>query len=333
LEIDLIEEIGRVLGFSNIPSSLPAAVPQIRACETRDLVSVIKNTLVALGLNEVITYSLVDKESQAGTEENTKRKSVEILNPLSQQQAVLRNTLVASLIRCIATNLNQKQDYVNIFEVAKIFSDNAPQPKEELFLGIALCGIKPLFLEQGLIRDKIGILHFKGILEALFSRLGIKDYHFTVENAFSAAVYIKEERIGLIVVADRDVLDTFGIKSKEVIAGEFSLENILPCVDLKKQFVAPAVYPGIARDISLILKERIPVGDVLASIKENGASLLKEAKIADYYIGKQIPPGFRGLTIACVYRCDERTLTEEEVNPVHSSILRLLPERFGAQIR
>ncbi len=88
-----------------------------------------------------------------------------------------------------------------------------------------------------------------------------------------------------------------------------------------------------ARDISLILKDEVSAGGILEAIRKEGKPLLRDAKVADYYKGKQIPSGFKGLTISCLYRSDERTLTETEINPVHSLICALLADRFQAQIR
>ena len=332
LEIDLIEEISRIHGYENIPKTLPMVAPQVSLTETRDLVSLVKNILVGLGLNEVITYSLIDKEllrifgwEQASAE-------IEITNPLSEEQEILRPNLSPSLIRCVARNINQKQDYINIFEIAKVFSANPP--KEELVLGIALCGRRSLLLEQGSIKDPVTLLHLKGILEILFERLCIKNYAFYAkENAYSIDIFVNKEKIGRMAKIQKNILDKLDIKNKDVFALEFSLDKVFSCAMLKKKFVSLAKYPGITRDISFILKEDAAAKDILAAMEEKGRPLLISAEIADYYRGKQIPAGFRGLTLSCFYRSNERTLTEAEINPVHTLICDLLQQRFEAKIR
>jgi phenylalanyl-tRNA synthetase beta chain len=142
-----------------------------------------------------------------------------------------------------------------------------------------------------------------------------------------------KEKIGFLAKLDKEILDSLDIKNKEVFVAELYLERLLPYAELNKKFVHLPLYPGISRDISLILKEEIPVGDILEAIQEKGRPLLKEAKVVDYYKGKQIPSGFKGLTLSCLYRREERTLIEAEINPVHSLVCTLLKERFGAQIR
>ena len=333
-EIDLIEEIARIYGYENVPQTLPSVEPQVSVGEPRELVSLIKNILVGLGLNEVITYSLMDKDLLRDFRIDQGSQVIEILNPLSKEQEILRPGLIPSLAACVAYNLNQKQDYINIFEVAKVFSQSKASTHEELRLGIALCGIKSLLLEQGLIKDPLGLLHLKGVLEALFARLGVRDYNFNAKDNTSAiTVYAGGEKIGLMAKLEKSVLDKLDIKNKDVFALELSLDRLLFFINLNKKFSHLAIYPGISRDISLILKEEISVGDILKAIKEEGQPLLKQAAVVDYYKGKQIPPGFKGLTLSCLYRSDERTLTEAEINPVHSLICNLLAERFGAQIR
>ena len=348
-DVDLIEEIARIYGYEKVPQTLPTLKPQVCVGETRDLpcssfkediiveegrglVSLIKSILVGLGLNEVITYSLMGKDllRDCGMEQG----SIEILNPLSKEQEILRPRLIPGLAACTAYNLNQKYDYINIFEVAKVFSPSIALVQEELRLGIALCGIKSLLFEQGLIKDSVGFLHLKGILEVLFERLGVREYNFNIEdNAFRIAVYVAGQNLGLMAKLEKSVLDKLDIKNKDVFVLELSLDRLLLFINLNKKFSHLPIYPGIFRDISLILKDEILVGDILEAIRKEGRPLLREARVADYYKGKQIPPGFKGLTLSCLYRSDERTLTEAEIKPVHSRICNLLTERFRAQVR
>lgn len=334
LEIDLIEEIARIHGYALIPQTLPAVKPQVSAGKERE-VSLIKEALAGLGLNEVITYSLIDREWLKDLEWESAPEIMEILNPLSKEQEVLRPTLMPSLLRCVALNLNQKQGYINIFEIAKVFSqEKGGRAKEELVLGIALCGTKSLLLGQGLVREEAGFLHLKGILETLFARLGIKDYSFNSGGRPSeVAVFIGKEKIGGLRQAQRLVLERAQIKNKDVFMLEISLERISSGVDLQTRFAPLPVYPAIARDISLILTEEVRVEDILETIKAEAGPLLREVKIIDYYKGKQIPAGFKSLTVSCLYRGDERTLTEAEINPAQASVLNVLMEKFSAKIR
>jgi phenylalanyl-tRNA synthetase beta chain len=333
LEMDLIEEIARIYGYERIPNTLPALTPQISASEKRERVSLIKNILVGLGLNEVITYSLVDKDLMRKFD-IALTNAIEILNPLSSEQEILRPTLIPSLTQRIAYNLNQKQDYINIFEIANIFTQSESQPKEELALGLALGGTRTSLSDEGLLKQEVGLLHLKGIVEVLLERLGISNYNFKNQaKTQDIALYIGQEKIGAMLSLARETLENLDIKNKEVFITQISLDKLFSHVDLKKRFVPLPVYPAITRDISLTLKEDVLIDNLLETIQLSGRPLLREVKIIDYYKGQQIPAGCRGLTISCVYRSDERTLTEEEINPTHSLITQALVDKFNAKIR
>ncbi|MFH1640354.1 MAG: phenylalanine--tRNA ligase subunit beta [Candidatus Omnitrophota bacterium] len=332
-QIDLVEEVARIVGYENIPKSLPAVSPQESSSQIRDIVSLVRNMLVGLGLNEVVTYSLIDKDLLNAFGAQSAGGAIEISNPLSKEQEILRPCLIPSIASGISYNLNQRQEYVNIFEIAKVFSCSSEQKKESLALGVAICGARPLLLEQGVIKDASGLLHLKGILEVLFGRLGISEYCFTSEETQQTSIFIDKENVGLIKRLDRQALDYLEIKNKDVFALELSLEKIFPHADLKRRFKALPKYPGISRDVSIVVKEDIAIDSILKAMRDKGMQLLKDVKVVDYYKGRQIPSGFRGLTVNCLYRSDERTLTEAEVNPVHSLVCRVLVDRFRAQIR
>ncbi len=333
IEVDLIEEISRIFGYEHIPTSLPEVKPQVNINTQRDLVSLIKNMLVGLGLNEVITYSLIDRDWLKDFNLSF-AKTLGILNPLSKEQEILRPGIIPSLAKCVAFNLNQKQNHVDIFEVAKIFSGDAKSgPSEELVLGIALCGEKAMLLNKGLVKEELNLLHLKGIIESVFARLGIAGYNFKIDNACAVRVEKDGINLGFLAQLPKQTLNNLDIKNKEVVAAEIYLEEIFPLVNLRKKFISLPAYPGITRDISLLLREEIKITDIFPVIKEKAQPLLKEVNVVDFYKGKQIPEGHKGLTISCLYRSDERTLTEEEINPLHAAISAALQEKFNAQIR
>jgi phenylalanyl-tRNA synthetase beta chain len=332
LAVDLIEEVARIYGYERIPPSLPSVKPQAVARSILDAVTLIKNILIGLGLNEAITYSMVERDLNSGLGPEERARAVEIRNPLSREQEVLRTGLLPSLVGCAGFNLNQKQDYVNLFEVACKFYATDKGPKEELCLGILLCGRKSLVLDQGMVKDEAGFLHLKGIAENLFSRLGIKEPAYSAEKEI-IRVRVSGVEAGFMLKLSQALRERFDIKNRDVFVAEISLEKILPFLNLKRQFVAPPKYPVISRDISLLLQESLRIDEVFKAMRTAGGELLKDLKVADFYKGKQVPEGWRGLTISCIYRSDERTLTEAEVYPVHARVSAVLSEKFGAKIR
>ncbi|MEW6100947.1 MAG: phenylalanine--tRNA ligase subunit beta [Candidatus Omnitrophota bacterium] len=332
-EIDIIEEIARSYGYDKIPETLPALKLGAGGLTQRDLISNIKNILIGQGLNEVITYSLVAKDSLRECNLAQAQNLVEIQNPLSQEQDVLRPNLSLSLATNIAYNLNQRQDYVAIFELAKAFSSSTPYPQESLSLGIALCGSKTILSTEGLIKDSAGFLHLKGILETLFQRLGLGDFSLRIISSNLVEAFLKEERIGELIRLKPGCRQALGIKNKEAFIAEVYLEKVLSCVNTQKAFLPLARFPGISRDVSVIVKEETTFAQIQEEIKKQNIEHLISLMVADYYKGKQIPSGYKGLTISCLYGSTERTLTEEEVCPWHNQVTSVLTDKLGAKIR
>ena len=333
LPIDLVEEVARIYGYTAITPSLPAIITNVNISNKRDRVSYIKDVLLGLGLQEVITYSLVDRDLLVNSRIKPEAQLVEILNPLSKEQEVLRPTLLPSLIRCVAHNLDQQQEYVNIFEIANVFLNSATAVQEELSLGIALCGTNSFLIKQGLVKDEATLLHLKGILESLFNKLGIRSYDFSHSGTGGFIIIVNQQEVGFMLNLNTLILDAFSIKNKQVVLAEVNLEKILTQINLEKKFSDVPRYPAITRDISFVIKEGVSVKNLLVAIEAQGLPRLHSARVVDYYQGKQIPAGFKGLTISCVYRASDRTLTEEELAPLHNSICSLLEERFGIKLR
>jgi phenylalanyl-tRNA synthetase beta chain len=336
LEIDLIEEIARIFGYADLPTTVAQVKPQPAINETRDLVSLIKNMLAGLGLNEVITYSLIDKDLLKGFEREKAGEVIEILNPLSKEQEVLRPLLMPSLASCVAYNLRKKQTYINIFEIAKTYFNSGGQVQEQYSLGIALCGARSLWFAGGQVQDEAGFLHLKGILEAVFKRLGLGgDYKFISKGSGDEfEVRVKNDNIGILRRLGKETLERMEIKNKEVFVLEIALEKLLSHIRIEKRVVPLARYPGISRDISLSLKEDITIEQIQEVIMQRGGNLLREAAVTDYYKGKPIEPGYKGLTISCLYCSVERTLTEAEIDPIHADVVKALEGKFkGLKIR
>jgi phenylalanyl-tRNA synthetase beta chain len=331
--VDLIEEIARIHGFENIPSTLPAIIPQNYTCDEYDFVFKLKNILAGLGLHEAITYSLWDKNLK-GILPLSHDQTAEIINPLNREQETLRTSLLPSLAACVAYNLNQKQEEARIFEIARTYRFIDAHAQEVMKLGIALCGTKNIWSEQGCLKERLGILHLKGILEVVFQRLRIKDFRLeksSLPEQFE--IYCGQAKAGFMLKATKAALEKLDIKHKDLFLLELNLDAISSPIAAGKKFLPLPGYPGIYRDISIIIKEETRADAMLEIVKKRCVGLLQELKILDYYKGKQIPKGFKGLTISCFYRCGERTLTETEINPLHNQVLNLLVGELGAQIR
>ena len=332
-KIDLVEEVARIYGYNHISQTLPAVKPVPKILDKNRVIGDIKNILSGLGLDEAITYTLVDRGLLSKSGVNTTSGLIEIANPLSKEQEVLRPELYPSLIRTLAYNLNQQQERVKIFEIAHVFSNQHNTVMEDPLLGIALCGQNTFFSQQGLVKEEITLLHLKGILDTLFNRLGIKGFDFSRQKDNTIKIMVNQQPIGFMLELSPQVLEAFDIKNRQVVVAQVNLEILWSRINLEKKFLNIPKFPAITRDISFVVKDEVCVNDLIAAIEAKEISLLKSVKIVDYYQGKQIPAGFRGLTISCIYRAVDRTLTEEELAPWHNAICVLLKERFEVILR
>ncbi len=333
LAVDLAEEVARVFGFENIPVSLHPINAQVISRANVENVSLIKNVMVGLGLSEAITYSLIDRDLLKGMEGDFS-SIVEIINPLSKEQEVLRSSIIPSLVVCAARNINQKQEAVALFEVSNVFTLADNTPKENLNLGIILSGDSLMWTNQGRLKEEFSLLNLKGIIESLLGKLGLRGINFQTSLDKNKVELIYEGvNLGFMLKLNRSILDNFHIKNKNVFTAEIYLDKIFPYMGRREKFSPLFLYPAISRDISIVVKENIKAQDILKAIKSCGEPFLKEANIIDYYKGKQIPEGFKNLTISCVYRSAERTLTETEINPVHQRISEALAGKFSATFR
>lgn len=331
-EIDLIEEIARLEGYERIPLSFAPIKPQLESDFKQKVILEIKNILISQGGYEVINYSLIGSQDLASL--NLESGSIiKIVNPLSNLYQFLRPTLLVGLLNNISKNILIRED-ICIFEIGKIFREN-----EELFLGIGMCGERTFLTEAGKIQVEFSIFHLKGILELILSRLGIKDfdfiqkdYPFFVKNK-GMALEIGGENVGYLGEVSLDICNRFDIKNKAVFLAELNLEKLINFVNLKKRFVPLPLYPGVRRDISIAVREDIPIKEILKKIKEKKLPLLKELWIVDFYRGEKIPLGFKGITLGCLYLSQTHTLTDEEVNSSHNQLCEFLKEEFSAQIR
>lgn len=336
IEADLIEEIARIYGYDNIPSCLPAFRPRIDEETLREikLKKGLRDALISQGLDEAISVSLLNYKLLEELEYPADELRP-IVNPLNSQQCVLRPTLLCGLLDAVRTNLNQRQDRVAVYEWGRRFFKDT----EEDTLAFALSGENIKCLAQGISREGYSLFHAKGVIEGIFRGLGINDYgieegccvFFAEGRSFSLAA--QGDKLGVFGEIEAGILDTFGIKNAKVFAAEIQIEKVFRIADLSRRYSPLPSFPSIRRDISLTLKKDITAQEVKKVIVSNAAGTLKDVSVVDCYYGKQIPGGYKGLMLACLYRSDDHTLTDEEANSMHDKVLKALVKELKAEIR
>lgn len=338
-DIDLIEEIARLYGYDKIPPRIPKElITDHREDEgsIRSKAYLAKDILVSLGFNEVVSYSLISPVILEKLGAEIDEAVIRIKNPVSEEQAIMRPTLIGNLAGIASFNLNRKEALVSIFELGNIYRRQAGGFKEELYLAGALCGTL-----DGSWREKprhADFFDLKGALEELFARLGIKTAEFNgepreiLEDSSSCGIYINEKCIGLLGGLRSEHLDRFDLKERLFIF-EINFSAILDDINMCRHFSAIPKYPSVKRDISFVVDENVSSARIMQVIKRGANALIKEIRLFDKYGGGHIPAGKKSLAYSIEYRSNDRTLTDDEVNSLHSNITNTLTSELGAQIR
>ena len=336
-EIDLIEEVARVYGYGNIPETIPqivekgARLPFDMAVDNK-----IREILTSLGLSEIITYSLLSKPLLLKAKISD-ADVIEIKNPLSAEQEVMRPSSIAGMLNSIRHNINRKTKSLRLFELGNVyFKEGADVFKEKRNLSMGVTGLE----FTGWTDKSRGVTLFdlKGVVETLFLSLGVVEFSTrevkddTFSPAACSSIEVKGEPLGIIGEIDPEVLDNFDIKDRVYLA-EIDCEKLLGFVSLEKQFKEPPKYPSVVRDISIVVDKNISNGQVISSIKETAGRILKDAQLIDRYRGVQIPDGKTGLTYRLEYQDLKRTLLDLDVQEVHFRVVRALENNLGARLR
>ncbi len=342
-ETDLAEETARLYGYNRIPESLPRRA--IRYCPPRPrrrLEELSASTLCALGLDEAITYSFMDPrelELLGFPPDSPRRRAPRILNPVNKEQSLLRTSLLPGLLRVIRTNQSQKAPRIGVFEMGTVFrrGDQDSRPEESAALGIALAPGEsaPYWGGGGRERD---FFTLKGVIETLLDRLGVKDAVFSsvAEPPFqpgqTAALEIAGRRVGLLGRLDEPVLAAAAITGP-VLGAELDLEILFNAADLTRSYRALETYPGVERDIALVIGAETSFAEVAAAVAASRPEILESFQLFDVYSGEQVPDGKKSLAIRLRYRSKLGTLDENTVSAAHAGLVDNLRASLGGELR
>jgi phenylalanyl-tRNA synthetase beta chain len=341
MEDDLVEEVIRVWGYERIPSTLPGGVLALtRRPPTLRQVAVVRQALVAAGLSEVITMSLVDPGRLRLTGWAAASPDLLVLkNPLSQERSVLRPTLAVGLLETLAGNVHHQIPDVRCFEVGRVFRSGGDEglAREELRVAVALTGLRgPRSWFGG--RDRVDLYDAKGVVELLLDALGLEEPQVRplalplLEEGRAAEVVVSGEPVGLFGEVALPVREAFDLGGP-VYYADLSLDRLRALAPRGLAYRALPRFPAIQRDLALVVSAEVAASEVSRVIREGEEGMLKRVTLFDVYAGDQIGAGRKSLAYTLVYQADDRTLTDEEVNGLHERILARLRQRFGAEVR
>ncbi|MDT8378592.1 MAG: phenylalanine--tRNA ligase subunit beta [Desulfotignum sp.] len=343
---DLSEEVARLWGYNRISTTYPPVPAKGRPLDPVILTrGSVRRILNGLSFYEAINYNFIARDFCDRlhlSETDLRRNVVEILNPLSDQMAVLRTSLLPGLLDNMRRNISQQTDILHLFEIGKIFfnTDKNTLPDELEMVAGLITGSRT---QQAWYSKKqpLDFFDIKGAVEDLLEGLGIEDVIFSrLEDAvcpyFEAgcgAKIHKQEDLGFLGKISRPVLKNFGLK-QDAYVFELNLAALMTHMPDKIQARPLPRFPSISQDVTLIVDRQIAVGDVLGEMKAIAEEefLVKDMYLFDLFEGSPLAEGKKSLSFRIVYRSENKTLTEKHVRKLHEGISSRLVNAFHADL-
>lgn len=347
---DLVEEICRMVGYDNIPSTIIAdALPPQRGNQKLEREEAIRDILVQLGLQELITYRLTAKSREANLIPRGSdvppddRPYVTLTNPITVDRAVMRHSVLSSVLEIAAEN-TRFQDRIAVFEIGDIYLANEEEilPDELARLAIVLTGLRQeAHWQGGSSNQTMDFFDLKGLVEALFAALNMDvcyeaAEHPTYRPGRTARILWEDTQLGMMGELHPLVARNYGPRidrDQPILAADLDLDTILKQADYSQPFDPISPYPAVREDLALVVDKQVPAADVDEAVRKAGGFLLKEVELFDVYQGSQLPPGKKSLAYHLTFQAPDKTLTDKEVLKQRTRILKQLENSLGARLR
>ena len=337
-EADVIEEILRVYGYNNVEIStkMNASVSNSSRFEDYKLQNVVGNLLASQGWYEIMANSLTSAKYIALSEQLKDEHNIEMLNPLSQDLGVMRQSLVFSGLEALSYNINRRQTNLKFFEFGKTYHNFNGTREEHKHLSLFVTGFKN---EENWAHtpEKSNFFHLKGSVAAILTRLGIDRYQ---ESTAKNDVFSE----GLQLNIGRDTLVEFGVlKSKitkqfditqDVFYADFNWDTILTVAKRNKiKFTPIPKYPEVRRDFALLIDDKVTFESITKIAKKTEKQLLKNVNLFDVYQGKNLPNGKKSYAVSFTFLDENKTLTDKVVDKIMSKLQSNFERELGAELR
>lgn len=340
IEADLYEEIARIYGYDKLPATLPKGDGTAgQLTETQKLRRKVRTVAEGAGLTEVITYALTTPEKAVQFSTNPSNLT-ELMWPMTVDRSVLRQNMVAGILDTVAYNVARKNKDLALYEIGKVFEQTG-NPQEELPTEINSFA----FALTGLVTEKdfqtpavpVDFFYAKGILEALFDRLGLK-VEYTATQALAgmhpgrtATISLDGQVVGFVGQVHPVTAKDYNIP--ETYVAEINLTAIEQVIQPAKPFVEITKFPAVTRDIALLLKAEISHKEVVEAIEAAGVKRLTDIKLFDVFSGEKLGLGMKSMAYTLTFQNPEDTLEDEEVARYMEKIQKSLEVTIGAEVR
>jgi len=343
IEEDYIEEAARIYGYDKLEATMPVGdTTQGSRTPLHELRRKLTTIMIGHGYLETINYSFINPAhlDRIGVPaDHIWRKTVTIKNPLSEEQGILRTTVIPSLLELAVWNINRRNKDLQLFELGKVYlaKDNLNQQPDELWtLGIMCTGSQK---KSWLAKEvKYDFYHLKGIVEDILDKCRIRDIRFIAASDVpglhpgrTARIYSGDVELGYLGEVHPQVAAKYGAEQKIQIAS-LDVASLLKQVQ-PLNYKPLSKYPEITRDLAVVVPATTLAAEVMATIRECAGQLLKDVSLFDVYQGTQIAAGQKSLAFSLTWQSEERTLKDEEINEYHQKIEEKLASVYGGQIR
>lgn len=337
-EADVIEEVLRIYGYNNIGTSdkLNASISNSSNFEDYKIQNIIGDQLVSQGFYEIMTNSLTTPKHLELSEQLDTNYKVELLNPLSQDLSIMRQSLLFSGLEVIAHNINRKKSDLKVFEFGKTYHNFSDKRVENKQLALFVTGNR--FKESWNSQNRTSDFYYlKGIITSILKRLGISRFN---ESSSKEDFYLEGWSLSL----GKNELVNFGtIKksllknmdiSQNVLFADFKWDAILKTISSKTiKFKAISKYPEVRRDLALLIDNNASFDSIVTIAKQTEKQLLKDVNLFDVYKGSNLPSGKKSYAISFILQDDNKTLTDKQIDKIMNKLQSNFSKQLGAELR
>jgi phenylalanyl-tRNA synthetase beta chain len=340
-----MEEVARLFGYNNIPTTFPQ-IPATGRLSTKEihLRNRARRLMNGFGFREAINYSFAHRRSGDHLQldaADPRRQFVNILNPLTEDHAAMRTSLVPGLLQTMHYNFAQQIKNLQIFEIGKVFIGKDPHqlPQETEMLAALWTGARydaswhgqdtpcDFYDIKGVVERFLNALH---IDDVQFSRLPENECRYT-RPGFSAQILSKQNRLGLVGPVHPQVLANFDLQQAAFLF-ELNVDMLIPL--LKETTASRSIpkFPAIFRDITIIVDKTLEAQKIISTALEQPSDLVEDISLLNVFEGTPIAQGKKSVSLRVTYRSMQKTLEDEDVTPIHQSIADRLVKSFNASL-
>lgn len=340
MEADIAEEIIRLIGFDDLPSTMPVMPATVGALTPRQqLRRKLREIFINQGYYEAETYTLIG-EKELNDAILPLSSHVSLASPMSEERKIVRTAVLPSLLTSAAYNMARSIKDVPLFEISNVYSQECMQERLAVVLSGALQKTRWQKYEA-----KADFYTLKGLVQTLLETLGYQEgrVSFRVNDRDtkhfhpyqSAAVYIGKDLFGIFGRIHPAMAKRYDVK--DVVMGEFDLEVILTNPAGKVKYTPISKFPSVARDLAFVVQSDVPVEDIIRSIKKCGKlgkeNIIRQVEVFDVYAGEHVESGKKSIALSITFQSNEKTLNDQDINQIHEKVLAALKQELHAELR